>query len=103
MLIYNVLVTCDRSMKTAVLPNSLTHDNGTVNLTFNSKSENTIYCHVALFYLRFTKCEKSMCSCTKFDYSSSPFFFLVSRTVERCPLCRVYSVFSEREHFIPVE
>jgi len=45
-LICDALMKCDRSMKLTDLPNSLTHDNGTVNLIFNSKSENTISCHV---------------------------------------------------------
>ena len=87
--------------KITVLPNSLMHDNGTVNLTVNSKNENMIYCHVVLFHF-FTKLEILMCSCTKFVDSSSP-FLLVSRNVERAPLCRVYGVFSERQHFIPAE
>jgi hypothetical protein len=102
MLIYDVLVICDRSMKITVLPNNLPHDNRTVNLTFNSKSENMLHRHVAVFYLCFTKREILMCSCKKFDYNSSP-FLPVSRTVERGPLCRVYSVFSERENFISAE
>jgi hypothetical protein len=92
MLIYDVLVTCYRSMKIRVLANSLMHDDGTVDFTFNSKNEDTVYCHVALFYLRFTKGEILMCSCTKFDCNSSH-FLLVSRTVERGSLCHVYSVF----------